>query len=246
MLGSVQVERDSKGPVAPMPVKYYLYISDEKVEMLAGQLKRGAGEVLSSWNVNVGPVGGGATLRPVPAARYKQLEKIRRHVLTREDCGTIDDPGAYVIDSLPVRWGPFGADSAITFFTGATARTVFALGGSTASLVQPPPREGGGAYPRGGSATDILISTLLHAFGRTDHPNYDPTAAEYPGALCDAVTGLAADYARPYYPEAEVEFLAKRLVVGEQQRSYRFEVDAAFETPETVFLGSPLYVAMSS
>jgi hypothetical protein len=231
-----------------MPIKYYLYISDAKVEMLAGQLKRGAGEVLSGWKVNVGPVGVETALRPVPASRYKQIEKIRRHILAREDYGTIDDPGAYVIDTVPVRWGPFGADSAITFFTGATARTVFALGGSTASLIQPPRREGGGAYPRGGSATDILISTLLHAFGRTDHPHYDPVATDYPGALSDAISGLAADYARlPSCPQVEVEFLAKTLVAGEQERGgLRFNVDAAFEAPDAIYLGSPLYVVMSS
>jgi hypothetical protein len=231
-----------------MPMKYYLYISDEKVDMMAGQLKRGPGEVLSGWNVNVGPVGVGTVLRPVPASRYKQIEKIRRHILTRQDCGTIDNPGAYVIDSLPVRWGPFGADRAITFFTGATARTVFALGGSTASLIQAPRREDGGAYPHGGSATNILTSALLHSFGRTDNPNYDPAGIGYPGALSDAVTGLAADYAkRPSCPETEVEFLARTLDVSEQKHGgYRDKADAAFEAPDAVYLGSPLYVVMSS
>jgi hypothetical protein len=145
-----------------MPIQYYVYISDEKVEMLAGQLRRGAGEVLSGWKVNVGPVGVETALRPVPASRYKQIEKIRRHILSRPDCGTIDDPGTYVIDSLPVRWGPFGADRAITFFTGATARTVFALGGSTASLIQPPRREDGGGYPRGGSAGAVYLGSPLY------------------------------------------------------------------------------------
>jgi hypothetical protein len=75
-----------------MPIQYYVYISDEKVEMLAGQLRRGAGEVLSGWKVNVGPVGVETALRPVPSSRYKQIEKIRRHILSRPDCGTIDEP----------------------------------------------------------------------------------------------------------------------------------------------------------
>jgi hypothetical protein len=231
-----------------MGAQYYLYVSDAKVEMLAGQLRRGAAEILSGWtvDVNLGVVGAGVAGRSVPASRYKEIERIKRHVLTREDCGTIDDPGAYVIDSLPVRWGPFTADTDITFFTGATSRTVFALGGSTAWLIQAPPRAAG-AYPHGGSATGLLISALLHEFGRTDRPDYEPAAAHYPGAVSDAVTALADEYAHnPACPLTEVEFLAKRLVVGPQFRDLRFPVEDVFEAPDQVFLGTPLYVAMTS
>jgi hypothetical protein len=175
-------------------VKYYLYISDAKVEMLGGQLRRGLGGIVAGWKVDVaaGPASIGAEGRSVDPNRYKQLERIARHIRKHEDCGTIDHPGAFVFDTLKVRWGPFSADDRIVFFSGVTQKTVFALGGSSPHLLQAPKPETA-AYPHTGSATGILVRALLREFGHTDNPNYDAGAPKFDGALLAAVTMLGED-----------------------------------------------------
>jgi hypothetical protein len=231
-------------------MKFYLYISDAKVEMLAGQLRRGLGGLVANWKVDVsaGPASIGAEGRSVDPTRYKQLEKITRHIRRHEDCGTIDEPGTFVFDTLSVRWGPFAADDRIVFFTGVTQKTVFALGGSSSYLLQAPKRENAG-YPEGRSASWILVSALLRAFGHTDNVNYRADARDFDGALLAAVGSLANDFesgAWPPSPPTQVEFLAKRLVVGEPYRGYYYHMQDEFDAPNVVFLGSPLYVAMTS
>ncbi len=228
-------------------MKYYLYISDAKVEMLSGQLRRGLGGLIANWKLDVsaGIARIGAEGRSADPTRYRQIDKITRHIRKYEDCGTIDAPGTFVFDTLDVHWGPFGADQRIVFFTGATSKTVFALGGSSSYLLQAP-QDGPLNYPRGGSATWILISAVLEAFGLTDHPSYSADAAGYSGALFDALGSLASELDRGPAPATRVEFLAKRLAVGPPARGYRYELDDKFEAPDVVFLGSPLYVAMTS
>lgn len=231
-------------------MKFYLYISDAKVEMLASQLRRGLSGLVAHWKVDVsaGPAKIGAAGRSIDPSRYKQIEKITRHIRKHEDCGTIDAPGAFVFDRLSVRWGPFGADERIVFFTGLTEKTVFALGGSSSYLLQAPRREKS-AYPSGGSAQWILLSALLRAFGHTDNPNYSPEADDFDGALLAAVGSLANDFevTDRASPPTRVEFLAKRLVVGEPYGGYYdYGMPKKFADKEVVFLGSPIYVAMTN
>jgi hypothetical protein len=230
-----------------LPVKFYLYISDAKVEMLASQLRRGLGGRVASWNVDVsaGPAKIGAEGRSIDPTRYQQIEKITRHIRKHEDCGTIDAPGTFVFDRQSVRWGPFTSDKRIVFFTGLTQKTVFALGGSSSYLLQAPRREDS-AYPSGGSAQWILQSALLRAFGHPENPNYQPAAPDYDGALLAAVGSLAAAFEhRGRVPPTRVEFLAKRLVVGEPYKGYYDNyLDEDFSAKDIVFLGSPVYVAM--
>jgi hypothetical protein len=230
-------------------VKYYLYISDAKVEMLGGQLRRGLGGIVAGWKVDVaaGPASIGAEGRSVDPNRYKQLERIARHIRKHEDCGTIDHPGAFVFDTLKVRWGPFSADDRIVFFSGVTQKTVFALGGSSPHLLQAPKPETA-AYPHTGSATGILVRALLREFGHTDNPNYDAGAPKFDGALLAAVTMLGEDFERKNLgsPPTEVEFLAKTLLVGESYKGYyTWRMRKEYGEPDVAFPGSPLYVAMT-
>lgn len=226
-------------------MKFYLYISDAKVEMLAGQLRRGLGGLIANWKVDVsaGIASVGAEGRSVDPTRYRQIEKITRYIRKHDDCGTIDAPGTFVFDTLDVSWGPFGPDKRVAFFTGATPKTVFALGGSSSYLLQAP-KSGVASYPHGGSATWILVSTLLHAFGLTDNRSYNADAIGYTDALFDAIGALAEDYDRGPVPPTRVEFLAKRIAVG-SPGGYADIVREKFDAPDVAFLGSPLYVAMT-
>jgi hypothetical protein len=95
-------------------MRYYLYISDSKVDMLLQQV---------------------ASAFAVPD-RVARLERVVRHLDNFGDVGSIQDPGHYVRGRLPMRWGPPDpARTSWVYFGGSTDRTVVGLGGATGHVI---------------------------------------------------------------------------------------------------------------
>lgn len=225
-------------------MKYYLYISQEKVNMLASQLRPGLSARVSKWNFGLGsgPLNVGIVGQPADPTVHSKVERIQRHIRKHEPCGTVDAPATFILDTVDVKWGPLLMDNKVVFFSGATSGTVFALGGSTSNLLQAPSL-GASASLGGGSAQWILASALLDAMGRKGHPAFDPDAPSGEGALLAAVASLASDFRGP---TTRIEFLAKTLVAGNPDKSfYSFGMKDEFASKDTTILGSPRYVAMA-
>ncbi|MBU2666208.1 hypothetical protein KOI35_22155 [Actinoplanes bogorensis] len=201
-----------------MSFRYFVYISDAKVEMLLQQIKP---EALRKRTSEVGlglkfltAKRGAETL--AGAERTARLDQVVRYLNDYGDLGTVEEPGQFFGGLMPLRWGPtVGADGfPMVYFGGRAGKTVLGLGGSRAHVFGTPPGPEPQPLPIGRS----MLPSLLDGITRVD-------GIEAPAAVRETTDALRG-------PEQTMEFVAKRLL------------DEPGPDGERVLLGSPLYVAL--
>ena len=208
-----------------MSFRYYLYISDSKIDMLLAQIDPGLTRKRTaelSLNLKIFGAKRGVE-QPAGADRIARLERVVRHLQDFGDLGSVDRPGQFFGGLLPMRWGPFYGTS-LVYFGGDTGRGTVGLGGSARHVMGGSGSHDGQELARSvtprlldGLTADPEIGELLGVGSRTDE--------EVLRAVTLANAGLRG-------PVENVEFVAKRLLYG--------TVD-----DRLVLLGSPLYVALA-
>ncbi|MET7704898.1 SAVMC3_10250 family protein [Micromonospora sp. NPDC005413] len=226
-----------------MSFRYYLYISDAKVDMLLSQIDPGYHRKRSAeFSVNLTFVGAKHTVESPAADQVARLERVTRYLDDHADVGDVDAPGQFFRGLLPMQWGivPTTNERALVYFGGRTEDTIIGLGGSPFHVIgASPPDPASHAF--GGSST---MPALLDGLVEGDDTDLDP------GVLNDGITGADAADAQALAsvhragtrlrgPVQNVEFLAKRLLSGPSPYP---ELDG--RPGMTVLLGSPLYVAL--
>lgn len=200
-----------------MSFRYFVYISDAKVEMLLQQIDPGAmRKRTSELGVDLKFLKGKRGAETLAGAeRTARLERVVRHLIDFGDLGGVDEPGQFFWGLMPLRWGPMvGKDGfPMVYFGGRTDKTVLGLGGSRAHVFGAP----GGLEPEAPLGRSMLPS-LLNGITPTD-------ATDQMAAVHEATSTLRG-------PEQNMEFIAKRLLHGPGPQD------------EHVLLGSPLYVAL--
>src|SRR6266702_901597 len=210
-------------------MKYYIYISDTKVDMLYPQipqplLKRIASNLsidlkLFGAEVNIGAKSGSSE-----ETRISKVRIVSEYIEKHKDVGSIDAPSTYCKGTLPMRWGPIGGQT--IYFSGSSTRTSIGLGGSLKHVI--------GAHAespeRRLSSSDMgsILETLEEALEHYEsHKEINTSLSEYERVF-DAILTVRA-YTTGL--KQQVEFLAKTLLQG--QSSYKY-----------VVLGTPIYVAI--
>jgi hypothetical protein len=218
--------------------RYYLYISDSKVDMLLPQIdptfpRKHTSELSLSFLKIFGARR--STESSAGTERIARLERVVRHLHDHGNLGSADEPGQFFWGLLPMQWGPFDSHPSLVYFGGRTEHTIVGLGGSChhmlGSAVDPTP---------GHVSTTSLLPSLLD--GLATHPEIKdvfgamgdgPEEAER--AALQVVHCANADLRGP---AQNVEFVAKRLLHGPSPYP---EGDPHGDI--SVLLGSPLYVA---
>lgn len=91
-------------------MKYYLYVSDAKVDMLYSQIDKSLlKKIAVELSINLKPLGAGlgATIKQIQSeeTRYSKLRLVVEYVEKHLDVGWIDGPETYFKGSLPMSWG---------------------------------------------------------------------------------------------------------------------------------------------
>lgn len=208
-----------------MSLRYYLYISDAKVDMLLPQVDPGFGRKRSGEvGVNVSFLSAKRSVE-AQAERVARLERVVRYVDDFCDVGTVDEPGQYVRGRLAMRWGPLAGGQAV-YFGGRTEHTVVGLGGASGHVIGAiPPTDQGQVFAPSSMAG--ILAQLAETIADDEAP-----------ASALAATHVANRVIRG--AEQEVEFLAKRLAHGPSPYP---ELDA--DDGMTVLLASPIFVALA-
>ncbi|MER5702847.1 SAVMC3_10250 family protein [Micromonospora sp. NPDC002296] len=224
-----------------MAFRYYLYISDTKIDMLLSQIDPGHHRRRAAeFSVNLPFVGAKRTVEAPAADLVNRLERVTRYLDDHGDVGSVDAPGQFFRGLLPMQWGvvPTTDGSPLVHFGGRSEHTIVGLGGSAVHVI--------GASPPAEPAPHALAPSMMPALlaGLVDGDGADPRAATDADAGLDAadVAGLASVHragTRLRGPAQNVEFLAKRLLSGPSPYP---ELDG--RPGMTVLLGSPLYVAL--
>jgi len=223
--------------------KFYVYISDSKVEMLYQQIPQSAKSTLAAeLKLNLSVIE--ATLKKeVPVeTRISKLRIVSEYTEKNLDVGSIDKPGAYFKGTLNMRWGPWlewaimenrTADEKgqMVWFSGETRHTIVGLGGSSKHIVG---REEKRDLPDSMSSLACILGLLADelqlpfpAFVR--RMSESEIRREALQAVEDAVHILFSRV-----PSQHLEFLSKTFLVGPSR-----------DRDKHVLIGSPIYVAMA-
>ncbi len=212
-----------------MSVRYYLYISDAKINMMLPQIDASwSRKRVTEFGVDLKVASAKRSVEDAGAGgdRIARLERVVRHLEDHGDLGDVDEPGQYVHGVLPMQWGTLSNADGV-YFGGRSERTIVGLGGSTAHLLgavagEPPART---------AITSSLLPVLIDQL---------TTLADGDGAAShDHLATVVRAHATLRGPAQTVEFVAKRLLYGPHPYP-----ELAPRDDMTVLLASPLYVAL--
>ncbi|MEW2290879.1 SAVMC3_10250 family protein [Streptomyces sp. NPDC047841] len=140
-----------------MTVRYYLYISDAKVDMLLSQIdpvfgRRGTTEA----GLSVALFSIKRSVEAPEPDRVAKLERVLRHLEESGETGSVDEPGPYFRGTLPMQRGPLpsGNGGSLVYFGGRTDWTVLGLGGASSHVI-------GGSAPQAQRFAPSSVPTLL-------------------------------------------------------------------------------------
>jgi hypothetical protein len=217
-------------------MKYYIYVSDAKVDMLlpqipATQRKRIAAEL----KVNISILSGTVSIaQPALDNRISRLMAVTRYLETRHTMGSIDHPEGWVYGRHAVHWALTHKRGVVAFYGRTDAENSFFLGGSAAHLI------GGSPNARhifGVSNTPTLMR-YLKRLSATEAQSIDVDAPAVHGS--EALSVRSQEWYRRIAfgrfmladePPVLVEFIARPLATFEGVRGQR------------AILATPLYVA---
>ncbi|GAA4590542.1 hypothetical protein BJY16_009268 [Actinoplanes octamycinicus] len=206
-----------------MSLRFYLYISDAKVDMLLPQVDPGfGGKRESEVGISLKIFSAKHKVETPQSQRVTRLERVVRYLDDFADVGTIDEPGQYFRGRMTMRWGQLHDATHGVYFGGHTDRTVVGLGGSIGHVI-------GSSAAAPDAFSPSLTPGVVRSLGSLiENDTTDPLAAVH---LAERhLTG----------PEQEVEFVAKRLAHGPSPYP---ELDRG--RTMNVLLGSPIFVAMA-
>ncbi|MFE9695137.1 DUF7019 family protein [Micromonospora sp. NPDC005806] len=221
-----------------MSFRYYLYISDSKVDMLLQQIdpaltRRRNTEI----KVDLKIFGASRGAELPGADRVARLERVVRCLQDHGDLGSVDEPGQFFWGLLPLRWGPVKGDLALIYFGGCSERTWVGLGGSRAHVVGAVPGTESGPALTGSHMPSMLAGLAGPRGIRTLLDDADPG---YEQAEVAALSTVRQATARLRGPAQNLEFVAKRLLYGPSP-----DPEQDPHPNMSVLLGSPLYVALA-
>ena len=214
-------------------MRYYVYVSDSKVDMLYSQMPSGLRDrIAAELKIDLKVVSVSVSGRRSEETRYSKLQLVTAFLEQNAAIGSVDAPEAYFRGRLPMRWGPYGSrDSEMVYFGSIAKGTVVGLGGSMRHVIG---AVGESVAPTGTpgvpSAPFYITSVLRHELGLA------------PASVDDDVLGFEDTWdsnvlnatRRMRGPLQELDFLARRLLFG----TYH-------DTGIRVLLGTPLYVALA-
>lgn len=232
-------------------MKYYVYISDTKIEMFYSQLANSEGQDSeSSLGVDLKVFKAEVKKsRKTPNTKYTKLEAILKELEDSDLIGEVSSNKPYIKGDLEMTWASFGElNSPITFWGYLSEEIALGLAGSRHHVL--------GAQPQGmassRSDTAAIASWFLQQLG--DVPPKDQSEAmrlfrQYPVSLSDKdvtdYTFCAVYDIRG--PKNRFEFIAKVLHRGKFIADPMLSDDNNESEPSyenNVVLATPLYVAM--
>ena len=233
------------------PLRYYLYISDSKLEMLFEQINPGVLKRISA-EVKVDLKLASLTLRgaenPGPT-RAAKLQIVERYIDSHHNVGTTREPGGeYFRGQMDMQWGPLVGRCDAVLFRGYDAEglnCVF-LGGSVRHLI--------GQHPQRDVDPFSLLPEIMELVKGTEEvQGMRGVNSERWPSMVIGMTNIFRDM-----PTQRLDFLAIPLIEGEAERDFIprgvpltmddlacLKRDHQNEPPVHVVIGTPLYVAIA-
>jgi hypothetical protein len=240
-------------------MRYYVYVSETKVEQLYAQIPtKLRSKLATKLTIDLKLIKGEFEGRQPQESLFSKLDIVRNYLDDEGLIGTVDEPKSFFGTTMSLSWGPYSTmkDAEFVYFGGRTTESVVGLGGSLKHVIG----EAGTAYTHSSSGTGFLVKALREAIGATaadreldfgkivigeeGYPiDSGPGEAMSSRARADfgresALTAVVLASGQMGGPWEPMEFVAKRLVNGvvdsvywrqNVQDHWRQEVQAEYE-----------------
>ena len=226
----------------PAAMKYYIYISDAKVDMLFPQVPHDIKKkVATEWKMDLKLLSASRRVETESEDnRIARLETVVEFIRRYGNLGSIEQPDQFVEDILPMRWGPLGdGDIQLVYFAGKVDHTVVGLGGSMKHVI--------GSSLKGGCGMSAEPTLALEEIFAREGKNEirDSLASDDRESERDAFELVLEATRSTLGPLQLVDFMAKRLMFwngdvwpGESDNE-RNRLSGT-----RILLATPLYVAL--
>jgi hypothetical protein len=208
-------------------MRYYLYVSSAKVDMLWSQismedLKRIAAEL----RVDVGGLSASVKSQPTDPNLYTKLDVVLRYLNRRQLVGALDEPRAFFRGTIPMRM------QEVDFYRGSAG-------------------DGRMVLFSGSAESDKVVGLIGSAAFVTGMDQLEPASLDY--AQPSFWNRIAEQLSPPseeeinrnmYDLDVHIEYEARRRKDGEPMQEVDFAAKT-FVSEEDFLLGSPLYVALA-
>jgi len=120
-------------------VRYYIYVSPAKVEMLFAQIpQKLLSKITPKFEIDLKLLK--AEISPLQSQQtlYSKVDVVLDYLEQNDLVGSVDQPLGYFRGQLALRWGRycvFGMDSGAVYFGGSTLSTILGVAGSAANVV---------------------------------------------------------------------------------------------------------------
>jgi hypothetical protein len=234
--------------VIPFPalMKYYIYISDAKVDMLFPQVPHEIKKkVALEFKMDLKLLSASRkTETETEDNRIARLETVADFIRQFGKVGSVDQPDEYIDDCMTLKWGDYAAGwdekSPVVYFGGETDRTIVGLGGSSKHIIG----SQGETSSHSHSATPFLIKFLAEELGLQGSKKLKQAEEDikYLGdGRFSPITAVELATLQMNGPEQRLEFLAKKLMYGPVQR---YDDEPEYRDKH-VLLATPLYMALA-
>ncbi|MCA1655693.1 MAG: hypothetical protein LC635_04465 [Pseudonocardiaceae bacterium] len=230
-------------------MKYYVYISDTKVDMLFAQVPRSfVAKVAAELTVDLKVITISLKERPSDEGRYSKVKVVSDYLRANLDLPTIGDgnaPTQYFAGELDMRWGISPTRSGkrheqVAYFTGRAPGYLVSLVGSPHHVLGQPPRSTVGATTASFGMVDIIpdeMSQLTSEDGELRVGKAGRLVTSNAAGAAMSSVQMLEHYA--YGSSQPLEFLAKTLAYEDGHDIYV----PSERTRLISVLGSPIYVA---
>jgi hypothetical protein len=114
--------------------KYYVYISDTKIDMIYSQIpQRKLEEISGELKIDLKLFSATVKKSSGTQNRYTKVDIVSHYLLKHAKVGSINEPQTYFTGTIPMRWGLLGDN--LAYFAGSQANTILGLGGSIFHVV---------------------------------------------------------------------------------------------------------------
>jgi len=216
-------------------MKYYVYISDAKVDMLLAQIPHDAKQRLATeFKFDLKLLSASRkTETESDDNRFSRLDAVVTFIREYGNLGTVDEPDEYVEGYLDMRWGPYGEErdekGSLVYFGGITERTIVGLGGSMKHVIG----NSGATNAHSHSWTPMLMRSIEEDLKFDERKQQSPDRAEVEAGGDRSLQAVELATTEIKGPTQPLEFIAKRLLYGR-----------GYSKKKKVLLGTPLYVAL--
>lgn len=210
-------------------MKYYVYISATKVDMLYTQIpKKFLKNIAGTLTIDFKLIKTEFSEIPPQETLIYKLKIVEKYISNNEMVGTAEDSKNYIKDTLNMNWGPFSEE--MVYFACCKKNLVLGLGGSLKHVIG----NVGNAVSNAHSTFPYIYAALKNKDIENDvvlsstNQSFESTVLSAVKIASSQMEGI----------EEKMSFLAKRLLCSTGEGSNHNQV------PRTTILGTPIYVAL--